>query len=61
MIFKLVYEDNGTHIDSNGERCSLLIGEHFIDSPDGLNVGCVFYDTIEEAESHYAISLVEVE
>ena len=54
MIFKLIQEDNGDYTDGL-LNYSLLIGENFIDSPEGLNVNCVFHDTVEEAENYYGI------
>lgn len=60
MIFKLIYEENGNYIDSNGDNCSLLIGTNFIATPDGLNVGCLEFDTVEQAETYYKITLIEI-
>lgn len=57
MIFKLVYEENGAYIDAFGKRCTLLIGVNFIDTPNGLNYGCVTFDTEREAEVYYGITL----
>jgi hypothetical protein len=55
MWFKLLNE-NGNYISlESGKACVLLVAETGINTPEGMNIGCVEFATIAEAENYYKI------
>lgn len=58
MIYKLIEDENGQYVDSNGMKYTLLEASTFIDSPEGHNVGVVEFNTIGEAMAYYNITLI---
>lgn len=59
MVFKLIQED-GEYTDGISNY-TLMSAEQFIDSPEGRNIGCVEFETVELAEKYFNIRKIENE
>ena len=54
MVFKQIAEPTGEWINNDGERRTLLSG-HIAYTPDGVNVGWVEFETVEECAQAWGL------
>lgn len=55
MYYKLYIED-GIYLDSTGNSCNLVSCEQAL-TPEGLNVGYIEFNTLQEAIQHFNIQI----
>lgn len=60
MQYRLLYEFGDYILDSTGERVNLQYGELIL-SPEGINIGCKFFETLEEAEYFFNITKKDIQ
>lgn len=56
MIYLKVPDETGDYINESLERFTILEASLYIDTPEGRNVGCLIYDSIEEAAEYYGLT-----
>jgi len=57
MFWKIIENDDGGQYRLDGVRTYLLGGEHIV-SPEGTDIGCVEFETEEEAAAYFGLDLI---
>lgn len=59
MIYKLIQDESGNYIDDSGSKFTLLEAIEFIDDPEGRNIDCLEFETIDLAMEYFGIERIE--
>lgn len=55
MVYKLIEDEQGQYIGTNGKRYGLLEAVEFIDTPQGRNVDCVYLADLQAAMGYFGV------
>ena len=55
MIYKLIEDEKGQYIGTNGKRYTLLEAETYIDDASGRNVDCVYLADLQAAMGYFGV------
>lgn len=56
MIYKLIEDEQGQYIGTDGKRYVLLEAVEFIDTPEGRNIDCVYLQNTQEAMEYFGLT-----
>ena len=59
MIYKLIEDEQGQYVGTDGKRYTLLEAVEFIDTPEGRDIDCVYLQNTEEAMEYFGVQYAQ--
>lgn len=59
MIYKLIEDEQGQYIGTDGKRYTLLEAVEYIDTPEGRDFGCVYLQNTQEAMEYFGVQYAQ--